>query len=81
MARQETMSNQIANQTTQLADLCAWKPNLEARSGQLQATVADLQQASPSGAAVATVCGSEAAQATGLQTFALRRDDPRASWP
>jgi hypothetical protein len=56
MAKQEAMAGQIAHQSHLVADLCAWKPDLEARVAHLQATVADLQRAPP---AAAGASGSE----------------------
>ena len=51
MEKQEAMARQITAQSSQLADLCGWKPDLEARFAKLQASVADLQRAQPSAAA------------------------------
>lgn len=60
MAKQEAMAGQIAHQSHLVADLCTWKPKLEARVAHLQATVVELQRAPPSVAAAATASGSGA---------------------
>ena len=46
-----SMVQQIEAQSSQLSDLCGWKPDLEARFAKLQASVADLKRAQPSAAA------------------------------
>jgi hypothetical protein len=53
-AKQDDMSHQIEYQSTHLLDLCGWKPEIEARFAQLEATVANLQRTLPASAAAAT---------------------------
>jgi hypothetical protein len=57
MHKQDSLVQQLTNQSDRLTDLCGWKPDLEARFADLQATVADLKRAQPSLAAAAS--GSE----------------------
>jgi hypothetical protein len=57
MHKQDSLVQQITNQSDRLSDLCGWKPDLEARFADLQATVTDLKRAQPSLAAAAS--GSE----------------------
>ena len=40
-----SMAQKLEAQSTQLSDLCSWKPDLEARFAKLQASVADLHRA------------------------------------
>jgi hypothetical protein len=53
-AKQDDMSHQIEYQSTHLLDLCGWKPGIEARFAQLEATVANLQRTLPAPAVAAT---------------------------
>lgn len=45
ISKQDKLEQQLTVQSTQLTDLCTWKPDLEARFTKLQEAVADLQRA------------------------------------